>query len=567
MFRMFRWLVFFFTISSFIVSAQQTEYVSPLNIPLRLSGNFCEVRPDHFHSGIDIKTNGHEGLPVFAVDKGYVSRVKVSADGFGKVIYITHPGSKMTVYAHLHSFMGALADTILHFQYKKKSFEVELFPDSLLFPVWKGQQIGWSGNSGGSDAPHLHFEIRDATTEEPLNPLLNGFTIADTIKPFIQKMAVYQYNNHRFAFQNEYALNVNDQENTIDTFNIDFDTVGMAFNIYDEMNDTLPSTLGIYSATLLSGNDTIYHYAFDRMNFSETRNVNGYIDYLHRKFQKVSLHRCFTLPGTKFNAFRNAGKGYIVVSRGETMMLRLKVTDANDNGLTYYFYLKNTYTGGKFTGEIDTTITRFSNKEIALNWNDASILIADSSFFEDIHGKDFIRRYSMANRAVVQMEPAGLPLRKKMTIKFKPSRFYNKLLDKLVIIEIAEKGNILRSLSTTNKKGIISATTWNFGKYTFAVDTTAPVFSEPEIVTDTIFNERWLQVKVKDDRSGVKSYEGWINEEWALFEYDRKNGILAYKLSDAEFKINLYLEATDQLGNKARVSKAVDVMLSEPVIK
>lgn len=556
---MLRWIIFIFIIKSFTAYGQQPQYDSPLKIPLRLAGNFCEVRPDHFHSGIDIKTNGHEGLPVYAVDDGYISRVKIASDGFGKVIYITHPGNRLTVYAHLHSFTGSLADSMETLQYKRKSFEVEWFPDSMLFRIQRGQQIAWSGNSGGSESPHLHFEIRDEQTEEPLNPLLNGFHIDDTIKPFIEKIALYEYKNGRYIYDKNLPLLKSEQSNIADTFFVNYDTLATAFLLYDAMNDSLPSSLGVFSVVLRNGNDTVYHYVFNKMSFSETRNVNGYIDFLHQRNQKETLVRCYTLPGNKFNAFRNAGKGYIILKENEITLLKIKVADVNNNITEYSFYVKNEKTKLKSPGQKEENVVYYPNKEISVKWPEANILIPDESLFESTAGMDFNLKHTKINRPVVKISPLGLTLSKRMTILFKPSKSYRKLMNKLVIVELAENGKVLRSLSTSVIKKYISASTWTFGNYTFTIDSMPPVFSVLTIRTDSIFNERWLEIKVKDGLSGMKEYSGKINGEWKLFEYDGKNETLAYKLKPEEMKFDLLLEASDQKGNKEIFSKGVEI--------
>ena len=550
--------IIFILLFHFFTTDAQT-YHSPLKIPLRLAGNFCEVRSDHFHSGIDIKTDGHEGMAVFAVDDGYISRVKISADGFGKVIYITHPGNRLTVYAHLHSFTGSFADSIETMQYKKKSFEVEWFPDSILFPVRKGQQIAWSGNSGGSESPHLHFEIRDAHSEEPLNPLLNGFFIADSIKPVIEKIALYEFSNGRFIYDNDYPLRTSEQKTDRDTFVVNYDTVSMSFMAHDEMNDSLPSECGIYSLILLNNYDTVYHYAFNKMSFSETRNVNGYIDVLHQRNKKETLLRCFTLPGSKFNAFKNSGKGYIVLKDSATATLKLIVADANGNRVEKSFFITRVSTNKKSPGQKDANIVAYPNKEIIVKWQDAGIFIPADAFFESTSGVDFNLKHIKSNKPVMKIEPSGLSLSKKMSINFKPSKVYRSILDKLVIVELTDKGKFLRSLATKNNKRMITAYTWLFGKYSFVIDTISPVFSDLTLRTDSIFNEKWLEVKIKDGLSGISAYSGKINNEWKLFEYDRKNETLAYKLKPGEMKFDLQLEATDQKGNKGIFSKAVEI--------
>ena len=165
---------FFLLISLFTFSQNpypQDYFVQPLEIPMQLSGNFGELRPNHFHAGFDFKTNQKEGLNVHASAEGYVSRIKIASNGYGKAIYITHPNGYTTVYGHLQKAVGAIQEKIEELQYAAKSYEIEAYlkPDEL--PISKNQIIAISGNTGGSEGPHLHFEFRDSKTEKIINPL------------------------------------------------------------------------------------------------------------------------------------------------------------------------------------------------------------------------------------------------------------------------------------------------------------------------------------------------------------------------------------------------------------
>ena len=169
---------------------QQPDYkslgfIKPLNLPLRISGNFCEVRSNHFHSGIDFKTNGTIGHPIYAVADGYVSRIKISPYGYGKALYITHPNGFTTVYAHLSEFEDSIGAYVKRQQYKNKKFSIDIYPPKGKLMLSQGQEIAKSGNTGGSSGPHLHFEIRETESEMPVNPLLFKMGIKDTITPII----------------------------------------------------------------------------------------------------------------------------------------------------------------------------------------------------------------------------------------------------------------------------------------------------------------------------------------------------------------------------------------------
>src|SRR4051812_9580192 len=171
----------------------------PLDLPPSTAGSFGELRPNHFHSGLDFKTNERTGYPVHAVNDGYVSRLRVQFGGFGNAIYITHPNGYTSVYGHLERFSPAMAKMVRDSQYKQQSFEVDLKLQPRQIQVCEDDVIAWSGNAGASEGPHLHFEIRDTQTEETINPQLFGLTIPDKVPPVIYSVGIYQLDGNPFS--------------------------------------------------------------------------------------------------------------------------------------------------------------------------------------------------------------------------------------------------------------------------------------------------------------------------------------------------------------------------------
>jgi len=172
----------------------KTLFISPVKIPLLLSANFGELRIDHFHSGIDIKTQGVTGQEIVSASFGYIYRIGVSPGGFGKALYIKHPSGYSTVYGHLDRFTPEIDEYVKERQYEKKSFLVTLYPPKEKFTVKQGDLIAYSGNSGSSGGPHLHYEIRRSENEKPVNPLVFDFGIRDNIDPVIEKLFIYPVN-------------------------------------------------------------------------------------------------------------------------------------------------------------------------------------------------------------------------------------------------------------------------------------------------------------------------------------------------------------------------------------
>ncbi|HQF29058.1 MAG TPA: M23 family metallopeptidase, partial [Bacteroidia bacterium] len=306
-------------------------FSSPLQIPLKLAGNFCEIRSNHFHSGLDFKTNGAEGQPVFTACEGWISRIKVSTSGFGRVVYINHPQGYTTVYAHLSSFCDPVAALVDSIQRANQSYEMEFFPDSSRFPVIKHQLIGISGNSGGSQAPHLHFEIRDRYSEEPLNPMGFGLPIADTIAPNISKIAWYVERNGNFIQVGSNAISIYNKTES-DTFHVCEDVYYAAFSGIDTDST---SSLGIYSIAFIADKDTIYKVKFDRFNFSESKLVNAYIDYKELKLRKTEMQRCFKTEGNTFSVFKKIKNRGVQILDYIPVDCRLVVTDFYGNSSSY----------------------------------------------------------------------------------------------------------------------------------------------------------------------------------------------------------------------------------------
>ena len=180
-----------FSVAISAVAQEFPKYGKPLDIPIYLSATFGELRPNHLHAGLDIKTQGVEGKKVYAVADGYISRIGVSPYGYGNVLYITHYDGYTSVYAHLQRFSGEIAKYVKQYQYKHKKFTSQIYPDKDKFPIKKGDLIAYSGNSGGSGGPHLHFEIRHTVSEKPVNPMYFGYKIEDDVRPLIQGVAVY----------------------------------------------------------------------------------------------------------------------------------------------------------------------------------------------------------------------------------------------------------------------------------------------------------------------------------------------------------------------------------------
>ena len=298
-----------FLLLSFYSTAQHPKdyFCSPLDIPLFLSGNFGEIRTNHFHSGIDIKTQGVEGKPVYAPADGCVSRIKIAAGGYGNALYLTHANGYTTVYGHLSAYSDTLKKYITAEQYKKESFEIELIPDSNLFRFKKGDVIAFTGNTGSSGGPHLHFELRDTKTESTYNPLLFGFEVKDKIPPAITSLAVYDFDeNPRHGWRNRkiYSVTKADGKYIVNggkPFVVSGIT-GFGLEVYDQL-DGADNHNGAYSIELLKDSARIYFHKIDEMPFYLSRFVNSHIDYEEKKLRGNIFQKSFVEPGNQLKIY------------------------------------------------------------------------------------------------------------------------------------------------------------------------------------------------------------------------------------------------------------------------
>ena len=317
------------------------QYPNPVKIPISLSATFAELRSNAFHAGVDIRTQGVEGKEVFAVADGYVSRIGVSPYGYGKVLYITHNDGFTSVYAHMSKFNKMITDFVKDKQYKYESFAQNIMLKENEFPIKRGDFLGFTGNSGSSGGPHLHYEIRYTKTQEPINPLYFGLKIKDTKKPVIKGLAIYPLENS-IVNNNDTTiyLNVNYKEGVYSLDNSIFTVSGdIAFgiNVYDQA-DGANNKNGPYSIELFADNELIFNIISDKYSYNETRYINSLIDYSRYIKNKERFVR------TEIDKYNNLGlyetrKGVVPVNQGDTINMKYVVKDYNGNKSVLNFTL------------------------------------------------------------------------------------------------------------------------------------------------------------------------------------------------------------------------------------
>ncbi len=534
------------------------DFGSPLDVPLILAGTFGELRSNHFHSGIDIKTQQREGLPVYAIADGTITRIKVAIWGYGKVIYIAHENGYTSVYGHLQKFSPEIEAYIKKIQYDKKSFEVEIFPDFGEIKVQKGQIIAYSGNTGGSSGPHLHFEIRSSVSEKPTNPLLYGYDIRDATVPIIEKLYGYPLSTGSQINQSNAMAPINFTKQKDGTLLADKviaeGTIGFGFIGYDRQ-DMGANKNGLYAVQQIVNGKIYSEYDFDTFSFTETRYINTLIDYNHYGQYRQMIQRCFRVPGNNlgiYNELQNDGK--VVVQEGLAYNVEIIVEDIAGNITKLLIPVE----GKREELKVAKDDLKTDNYIIARKPNNFDLGAAKVYFPANTFYEDFYIDLKKGNDTVT-VHNAKVPAHRNFTITFDASKYSEADRERLFIARLDSK--LRPDYTPTYKRGATFTTrTRNLGTYTLAKDTIAPkVWSKNFKEKQWLNNYKYLSLHISDDLSGIDTYSATLNGEWILMEYEPKTNTLTYNFDDKildQKQCALKVVVIDNVGNSTTFETA-----------
>jgi hypothetical protein len=540
----------------------KTIFISPLKIPLLLSANFGELRIDHFHSGLDIKTQGVTGKEVVAAADGYIFRISVSPGGFGNALYIRHPSGYETVYGHLDKFTKEVEDYVVARQYEEKSYLVTIFPDKEKFPVKQGETIAWSGNSGASGGAHLHYEIRKSENEFPVNPLLFEFGITDKIKPVIEKLSIYPINrntliNNQHGVKKITVSGANGKyfispENVINISGV----AGFGIKAYDLLDNSY-NKCAVYSIELKIDSIPVFKYVMDGFSFSESRYINSHIDYETYMRESIYIERAYVLPNDKLSVYKDiTNRGTFNFKDEEIHLAQISVTDIQNNKSSLSFNIKSQPTKSQYIAEPTENNMKVmpfnrSNKFVSEN---ISINIPGGALYDTIY---FSYKKTPGTKEMLSdlhyVNDMFTPINKPYTLSIKPTRIPAGKQSKMLIVQYIDdqKKNALKSVWAD---GFLSSEVSSFGKFYIGIDTIPPAISTNGLVNGAIITGRKeLKINITDDFSGIKSYEPYIDGKWALFAYDPKNNVIIYSFDERRLskgiKHSMRLKVTDNTDN------------------
>jgi len=534
-------ILFFLGLTTVNSQVNVEEANPPVEIPLKLSGNFGELRSSGFHSGIDIKTLGKEGVEIKSIDEGYISRISISLSGFGKAIYITHPNGFTSVYAHLSRFNDNIEKLIKAFQYQKKSFVINRFFEKDEFIISKDDVIGYSGNTGSSFGPHLHFEIRKSSENLPINPLRFGYPIEDTIPPTIRGLFLYKIGD---KFNKRKKINIKRiSSNTFQSEPIKSNgRFGFGVISDDRQNESY-NINGTYNYKLIKNGSTEFEIEFDNFSFDEKSTQMKLMDYGYYVDEKSRLIKIFSDSRLKTNFIKSKNSGIIDVAENDSIKIKILLSDYSNNKTQVNINLIGTSDNLDYYYDDFSNFNSLIKKSEDFNFyeNGAEVKIKKNTFNNDtfLDIKYLRDTLFIVNPKVYVFKGIEISM---------PQKVQNS--KQTYIANMDDRGNKIFA-GRTKIKNNFKFKTNNLGKFYEDIDSIAPTIKQ-------LNRKNKISFQIKDHETRVKKYDVFVNGKWHLFEYEPKRNEIFCSLNSLEIfekEINIKVVVEDLVGNRKILNK------------
>lgn len=542
----------------------KTYFRSPVEFPITLSGNFGELRNDHFHSGIDIRTF-KIGKRVLSAAEGYVSRIKISATGYGRAIYIQHPNGLTTVYGHLNKFNPTIEAVAKSAQYRKQSFEIDINLTKDQLPLKRGELIAYSGNTGSSAGPHLHFEIRDTKSESPLNPLLFNFMIKDNMPPKIFNLFLYPLDksssingkNSRVAYPVTYYNKVYHIKG-LPKITL-HGNIGIALETNDYLNGSW-NKCGIYSLVLKLDHNVHSEFSIPEFSFSQSRYVNSHMDYQLNCDHRKRIHKTFMAPNNHLPLYKNMkNRGVMQFNDDSQHLIELIAEDAAHNRSKLNIKVASSSSKYIAPKRKFTALMPFEKKNEFLK-DSLEVIIPENCLYDTLYFH-YQQKQSPSNyySPLYKIDLPSTPAHKHFTVGIRPRHIPKNLQDKSLIVRVDKKGK-KHYQGGLYFNGWVKTKTRDFGTFAVTLDTIAPSISPRTKIGKTSLQYlKSIKFTIKDDLSGIGKYQGSIDGKWVLFEYDAKTHTLFYEFDKKRLKPqqthSLKIIVTDKKENQSTFIK------------
>ncbi len=540
-------------------SYPQQYFRLPLSIPPSLAGNFGDLRTNHYHMGLDLRTQQRENLTVVAAADGYVSHIRVEPYGYGRAIYITHLNGYTTVYAHLNTFYPELEDYTRKQQYASQSWEQNIDFLPFQFTVRKGQMIALSGNTGGSQGPHLHFEIREAglANGQNLNPLLFGLGISDHVPPVLYRVGVFNRNSSIYESRPQLFSLVKKGTRTYATsqpvLKVPSGKFSLALGMQDKMDNSF--SFGVYSAEMYVDDRLTSRFTIDKCVYEDSRYINAAIDYVTKYSGGAYMQHLSKLPGDRAPFFDSvAGNGVLQLTDDAVHRVEIKVSDAAGNTSVAAFGIQrepsvafSSVFGGK-----QPAAKLLPNVVSTFDTTNVKVVLGEKTLYDTV-----LLRYSVAAapaQSVSALHTIGdyrLPVHSYISVAIQPSEVLaDSIKRKTVMMMRSGKKSDAQRCSWQNN---FAEAQWrNFGEFYLKYDDVAPTIRPVNVREGASFSsDRHLVIDAKDETSDLLSFNGFIDGKWVIFR--QKNDRYTYDFDDncPRGWHSLEVKAIDFAGNES----------------
>ena len=534
---------FLYSITPFLSFSQikpgeypQGYFRSPLNIPIKLSANFGELRANHWHMGLDIRTDQRENLPVYAAAGGYISKIRIEPLGYGHAIFINHPNGLTTIYGHMNEFFPELEQYVKAQQYSKESWEIELQIPKNMFPVSKGNFIGYSGNTGASGGAHVHFEIRDTKTDKCLNPLLFGLPLVDKSPPVLSRLAMYERSISVYEQSPKlFSLKKTDGGYIIPKIPVivtGSNKLSFAIQAYDLITGSANPN-GIYSATLFFDEEPQTAFFIDNIDYNETHYLNAQIDYRYKHNGGAYFQHLSRLPGDKGPVYKLLnGDGVILFNDTNVHKVRIEVTDAYKNKSVLNFKIQHSNSLVQTVGINASQAVFYPNEVNVFEQDDFEIHTGEDCMYDTVHIS-----YSRTNEPILgaisakhHIADPSIPVHGNITIRIKPTATISQDIKEKILIR-RNDGERNSSKPAIWQRGWLTATFNGFGSFQAFVDQTPPQVNELG-KKDTLDLSSASRILFQPtDNFGIKTFRAELDGHWLRFTNDKGQSYI-YKFDE-----------------------------------
>lgn len=570
-----------------LASAQEVFFRAPFDFPLYLSGNFAELRSNHFHGGLDFKTQGVEGKPIHCPADGYVSRISVSPGGYGNALYITHDNGYTTVHGHLQKFLPEMAALVREHQYKYETFALDTTLTPERFPVKQGEVVGYAGNSGYSFGPHLHMEVRLTETNEPVDPLVfYKDRLKDTRPPRATRIKIYPQKgrgvvNGKAESPVYYFGNGNRVSQPITAWG----EIGIGLSANDYMNDT-HNTYGVHSVRLLVDGVEVFNSKADRFSFDENRMINSWTDYAEYQKHRRWYMKSFVAPGNPLRMLiaEGEGRGIVCIDEERPYHFEYILSDIHGNTSKYKFEIRGVQASVKPASYQGCSYLKYDKSNTVTHPLGLQLTIPKGNLYEDTELSVATSADAHAYSPIFTLGEEAVPLHGYCPIAIKVwpdspsftlskgedkgdapfSAFFPSLLgeQKASKLYVAQRrAGAISSVGGRYEKGWMKANIRELGGDFFvAIDTIPPVLT-------SISPANWskagvIRIKIADSQTGIARYRATIDGRWTLMEYTSKNHTLTLRLADSPLKRSgslhhVCITVTDGVGNTSTFERSI----------